>query len=96
MRKVIKSLGLSLLILSGVFCLFSCNDEIIPPVIEATPSVKGTISLPASSGLFPEDIWVKVVENETTKYVGRVNPDATFSVSGLDAAKKYDVMFTSI
>ena len=96
MRKVIKSLGLSLLVLSGVFCLFSCNNEIIPPVIEATPSVKGTISLPASSGLFPEDIWVKVVENEMTKYVGRVNPDATFSVSGLDAAKKYDVMFTSI
>jgi hypothetical protein len=96
MRKVIKSLGLSLLILSGVFCLFSCNDEIIPPTAEATPSVKGTISLPASSGLFPEDIWVKVVENETTKYVGRVNSDATFSVSGLDAAKKYDVMFTSI
>lgn len=52
--------------------------------------------MPEGSGLSPNDIWIKVIEGETTKYVRKAGSDGSFAVSGLDASKKYDVLFTSI
>lgn len=85
------------LIVLSVFLLFSCDNEIEAPVISfSTPSIIGRVSLPEGSGLGPNDIWIKVIEDETTKYVGKAGSDGSFAVSGLDVSKKYDVLFTSI
>ncbi|HOE89660.1 MAG TPA: carboxypeptidase regulatory-like domain-containing protein, partial [Sphaerochaeta sp.] len=83
----------TVIIVLSVFLLISCSDEIQMP---QKPGIRGRISLPASSELAPEEIWVKAVEGETTKYVGRVNPDGTFLIPNLDSEKKYNIHFTSI
>ena len=83
----------TVIIVLSVFLLFSCSDEI---QLLHKLGIRGRISLPASSELVPEEIWVKAVEGETTKYVGRANPDGTFLIPNLDSEKKYNIHFTSI
>ncbi|MCF0238292.1 MAG: carboxypeptidase regulatory-like domain-containing protein [Sphaerochaetaceae bacterium] len=82
-------------LLSVLFVFTSCEEE--PQIIQnASPLIKGSITVPASSGLSVSDIWYKVIDNGSTVYVGKVKSDGTFSVSGLSTEKKYDIIFSSI
>ena len=78
---------------------FSCeqpNNEI--PVQEySTPTIKGTISLPAGSTVNPADIYVKVIDSTGAAVkVQKANSDKTFVIQGLNAEMKYSILFTSV
>lgn len=91
-----KGLLLCLAALLAVACLLvSCDPEI--PMVPGyrTPTVKGSITVPAASGLFTEDIWLKVVDGTETRYVGKVGADGKFEVGGLEEGKLYSILFSS-
>ena len=92
-RKGLLSVLVALL--ASFFFLVSCNPEISAVMGYPTPTIKGRITVPASSGLLAEDIWLKVVDGTETKYVGKVKSDGTFEVGGLEAAKQYSILFSS-
>lgn len=78
---------------------FSCeqpNNEI--PVQEySTPTIKGTLSLPAGSTVNPADIYVKVIDSTgATAKVQKANSDKTFVVQGLNADMSYSILFSSV
>ena len=78
---------------------FSCeqpNNEI--PVQEySTPTIKGTLSLPAGSTVNPGDIYVKVIDSTGAAVkVQKANSDKTFVIQGLNAEMKYSILFTSV
>ncbi len=92
-RKGLLSVLVALL--ASFFFLASCNPEISAVMGYPTPTVKGRITVPPSSGLLAEDIWLKVVDGTETKYVGKVGSDGAFAVGGLEAAKQYSILFSS-
>lgn len=92
-RKGLLSVLVALL--ASFFFLVSCNPEISAVMGYPTPTVKGRITVPASSGLAAGDIWLKVVDGTETKYVGKVGSDGAFAVGGLEAAKQYSILFSS-
>ena len=72
------------------------NNEV--PIQEySTPTIKGTLSLPAGSTVNPGDIYVKVIDSTgATAKVQKANSDKTFVVQGLNADMSYSILFSSV
>jgi hypothetical protein len=96
MRRFSTILAIGISLIAFTLMLGSCDNSIESAISYPTPTIKGSVSIPASAGLSSSNVWVKVVNGDTTKYVGKVNSDGTFVVSGLDASLTYDVLLTSI
>ncbi|MDY4798978.1 MAG: hypothetical protein SO157_06505, partial [Bullifex sp.] len=82
-----------------IVLLFSCEQpkNEVPIQEYSTPTIKGTLSLPAGSTVNAGDIYVKVIDsNDKTVTVQKVNPDKTFVVQGLSSDMLYSILFTSV
>ena len=98
-KKRLKKVSLIIVVaLSIMTFTFSCKQPDLTDAMKdtRTPSVKGTIKVPDSAGLSYSDIWMKVVHDESTDYVGRVSSDGSFAVYGLSPDFKYDIYFSSV
>lgn len=97
-REMKKALRLSAILLIIIFILVSCNQN--PVVSEQITSLSakiiGQLDLPASGSVSGSDVWIKVVCDGETKYIGLANRDGSFSVSGLREDKNYDILFSTI
>lgn len=80
----------------SLICFFvSCDSEMSNVPKYSTPTITGRITVPSSSGLSPEKIWLKVTDGNDTKYVGNVKDDGSFEISGLEEGQKYSILFSS-
>ena len=79
---------LAIVMLLGL--VLACNSDTPQPVSYSTPTATGRISLPASSGLKNDSIYLMVYE---TGYQGKVNADGTWVASGLEEGRSYTVFF---
>ena len=85
------------------FCValfVSCSNEVeIPSQVQTTSlsaKLYGKLDLPANGKVSGSDVWVKVVCEGETQYIGRADSDGSFSVSGLREEKSYDILFSTI
>ena len=68
----------------------SCNSDTPQPQGYQTPTIKGVIEVPASSGLKPDDFYLYVYENG---FQTKVNSDGSWAVQGLESDKNYSIYF---
>ena len=62
----------------------------------ATPTIKGTITIPEGSDVAPEDVYIKVIDNQDkTVAIKKANADKSFVIQNLNAEMKYKLLFTS-
>ena len=78
----------------------SCSNEVEVPSQSQLTSLNaklyGKLDLPANGKVAGSDVWVKVVCEGETQYIGQANSDGSFSVSGLREEKSYDILFSTI
>ena len=95
-----KSFIITLLIsVAIIFTMLSCEQpkNEVPVQEYSTPTIKGTLSLPAGSTVNPGDIYVKVIDSTgATAKVQKANSDKTFVVQGLNADMSYSILFSSV
>ena len=91
-----KKASVVLLVLIALFALVSCQQEPeVPQVVEKTPTIRGSVSIPDGSDLSGSDFYIRVMEGEKAVYTGRVNADGSFSVSGLSEEASYSILVTT-
>ena len=90
MKKNVRFIAGCLAVLMLLGLILACNNDTPQPVSYSTPTATGRISLPSSSGLANDSIYLFVYE---TGYQGKVNADGTWLVSGLQEGKTYTVFF---
>ena len=87
-----------IIVMMMLLSFISCEQKVTVPeqnVGYKTPTIIGMITLPESADIKAENLWVKVVDGDTTVYVGNVKADGTFSISGLESSKKYNILITT-
>ncbi len=95
MKRYLFLIAVCLTILAFVT---SCDgDQVSAQIVEyLTPTIKGTISIPAGSDINPENIYVKVIDSSNnTVTIKKVNSDSSFVIENLTAETKYKLLFTS-
>ena len=92
-----KALRLSVLFFFLIVLLIvSCEQQIITPAeVKQTPTIRGSVSIPAGTTLTGSDFFIRVMEGEKAVYTGRVNADGSFSVSGLSEEASYSILVTT-
>jgi hypothetical protein len=93
-----KHLLIVLACLSLLILLFACDDKAaVSQIVEySTPTIKGTISIPAGSSVSPDGVYVKVIDSsDKTVTIQKVGTDGTFVIQNLSADAKYKLLFTS-
>ena len=95
-----KSFIITLLIsVAIIFTMLSCEQpkNEVPVQEYSTPTIKGTLSLPAGSTVNAGDIYVKVIDSTgATAKVQKANSDKTFVVQGLNSDMSYSILFSSV
>ena len=97
MRKQLLFILISLLLL---FAFVSCqqNPVAVDPsgaTESGSATIKGMLDLPESDTVSGSDVWIKIVSNGETRNISQAKADGSFSVSGLRADEKYDILFTT-
>ena len=90
MKKNVRFIAGCFAVLMLLGLILACNNDTPQPVSYSTPTATGRISLPSSSGLSNDSIYLFVYE---TGYQGKVNADGTWLASGLQEDKTYTVFF---
>ena len=79
--------------------LISCNPESEAESDYSsdfsTPTIKGTISIPANADISANDLTIEIFKGEASVYRGKVKSDGSFAVSNLDFSSSYNVLITS-
>ena len=93
-RNMKRIVALILISLFTILAFISCTQEPIVPE-EKTPTIRGSVSIPESSGLTGSDFFVRIMEGETAVFTGRVKEDGSFAVSGLSEEASYSILLTT-
>lgn len=88
--KGLRAFSIIAIIVALLAITISCDQETPVPQGYTTPSVKGVVQLPASSGLKPDSVYLYVAE---TGYQAKVASDGRWEVQGLEAGKTYSIHF---
>ena len=89
MRKLVL-----FVLLISLFAMVSCNEE-PATVVQQTPTIRGSVSIPAGAGVTGSDFYVRIMEGERAVYTDKVNSDGSFSVSGLSEERTYSILLTT-
>lgn len=82
------------IIVTALALFICCDQETIGPQATgySTPTIKGTVSIPSSSGFKAEDVWVKVRETGT---IFKASADGSFLIQNLEEGTAYTLEFST-
>ena len=84
---------ISIVVLSLVAALVSCDQD--PVAVEITPTIRGTVSIPAGANVSGSDFFIRITEGDKVVHTGKVSSDGSFKVSGLEEGKSYSILLTT-
>ena len=84
---------ISIIVLSLLAALVSCDQD--PVAVEITPTIRGTVSIPAGANVSGSDFFIRITEGDKVVHTGKVSNDGSFKVSGLEEGKAYSILLTT-
>ncbi len=83
----------SIIVLSLFVALVSCDQN--PVVVERTPTIMGSVSIPAGANVSGSDFFIRIMEGDKVVHTGKVSNDGSFKVSGLEEGRSYSILLTT-